>query len=88
MFYWTLLNIPPLHRSKLNCINLLAVVNAKIFKKYGFDEMMRPTITDVKRLAEEVSKAELYNSYCHDTNVIRASQWPAMEVCILTEVVS
>lgn len=58
VFYWTLLNIPPLHRSRLNYINLLAVVNSIILKKYGFDEVMRQTVTDLKKLAEEVSKAQ------------------------------
>jgi len=58
-----LLNIPPLYRSKLHFINLLAVVNANHLKRYGFDQVMRPAMIDLKKLAEEVS-INIHNYEC------------------------
>ena len=36
VFFWTLLNIPPKHRSKLSCIQLIAVAKARDCKEFGF----------------------------------------------------
>jgi len=34
LFYWTLLNIPPKYRSKLSCIQLLAVAKERDCKQF------------------------------------------------------
>lgn len=54
VFYWTLLNMPPQHRSSLRNIYLLAVVNANHLKLYGFNKVMKQPVEDLKKLATEV----------------------------------
>ena len=41
-FYFTLGNIPPKHRSKLNSIQLLAIVKTKLLSLDGMDAILQP----------------------------------------------
>jgi len=50
IFYFTLGNLRPNSRSKLSSINLLAIVKEKIVKKYGMDTILKPVVTDIKKL--------------------------------------
>ena len=49
-FYFTLGNIPPKHRSKLNSIQLLAIVKTKLLSLYGMDAILQPIIRDLKKM--------------------------------------
>jgi hypothetical protein len=55
MFYWMLLNIHPAHRSTLHSIQLLAVAKSSDIRVYGIDAVLKPAITDLITLAEDVS---------------------------------
>ncbi len=48
LFYWTLLNLPPLWRSKLKCIQLLGVINAKLLKQCGSQSFLKPFIDQLR----------------------------------------
>ncbi|XP_043470938.1 uncharacterized protein LOC122504105 [Leptopilina heterotoma] len=50
MFYWTLANIDPKLRSSQNSIFLLAIVKAKLIKKFGLEKLLKPFIDDMKIL--------------------------------------
>ena len=54
MFYWSLLNIHPAHRSTLQSIQLLAVAKSSDVRVYGIDAILTPVIADLKILAEDV----------------------------------
>lgn len=45
--YFTLVNIPPKYRSRLQSIFLLGVVNANDIKKFGIDTMLDPFIKEI-----------------------------------------
>ena len=47
MFYYTLANFGPKYRSKLPAVQLLAIANASLVKKYGIDKILEPIIRDV-----------------------------------------
>lgn len=51
LYYYTLSNISPKHRSKLRAIRLLAIVKAKDVSKYGQNKILTPIINDLQRLA-------------------------------------
>lgn len=53
LFYFTLGNFSNEIRSKLDAIFLLAVVKTSHLKKYGFDEILKPLLEDLKKLASE-----------------------------------
>jgi len=53
LFYFTLGNLPHECRSKLDAIFLLAVVKTSHLKKYGFDEILKPLLWDLKKLATD-----------------------------------
>jgi len=50
LFYWTLLNIPPKHRSKLSCIQLLAVAKERDCKEFGLSLLLNDFIAGINRL--------------------------------------
>lgn len=51
-FYFTLGNFRHEVRSKLDAIFLLAVVKTSHLKKYGFDEVLKPFLNDLKKLED------------------------------------
>jgi len=50
LFYWTLLNIPPKYRSKLSCIQLLAVAKERDCKQFGLSLLLHDFIVGINRL--------------------------------------
>lgn len=50
VFYYTIANLRPELRSTHRCIHLIAVVTAPLLKKYGFDKVLEPFISDVNKL--------------------------------------
>ena len=52
-FYFTLGNFRHELHSKLDAIILLAVVKTAHLKKYGFDEVLKPLLDDMKKLASD-----------------------------------
>ena len=50
MFYFTLGNLPPKHRSRLSAIHLVAIVKTTILSTYGMDAVLRPFVEDMKKL--------------------------------------
>ena len=54
MFYWTLLNIHPAHRSTIHSIQLLAIAKSGDIRSHGMDMILAPIIKDLKTLAEQV----------------------------------
>lgn len=50
MFYWTLGNLDPKIRSSQNAIQLLAIVKAKLIKKYGLQKLLKRFFDDVQLL--------------------------------------
>ncbi len=63
MFYWTLVNIHPAHRSTLHCIQLLAVAKTADIKSYGMDSVLAPMVKDLKTLATEVRPIKIIVQY-------------------------
>ena len=53
VFFWTLLNIPPKHRSKLSCIQLVAVARSRDCKQFGHSALLSDFIHGLKLLYEE-----------------------------------
>ena len=51
LFYYTLGNISPQHRSQLKAIQLLAVARRPVIKKYGINSML-------KKIMEELGELE------------------------------
>lgn len=49
-FYFSLGNLPPKQRSKLNAIYLVALCKHKVLTKYGIDKILKPFIADMKKL--------------------------------------
>lgn len=54
MFYWSLLNLHPAHRSTLQSIQLLAVAKSSDIRVYGMDAILIPVVADLKILAKDV----------------------------------
>ena len=52
-FYFTLGNLKHELRCKLDAIILLAVVKTADLKKYGFDEVLKPLLDDLQKLASD-----------------------------------
>jgi hypothetical protein len=50
MFYYTLANLEPQIRSKRCAIRLLAIVKSNLVKKYGYNAILRPIISDLQKL--------------------------------------
>ena len=56
MVYWSLLNIHPAYRSTTRAIQLLATVNSKILKTYGFDSILKPAVNELERLSKVITQ--------------------------------
>jgi len=54
MFYYTITNIHPVLRSRLQTIMLLSVVESKYIEMYGIDEILKPFVSEMMEL-ESVS---------------------------------
>ncbi|XP_034255613.1 uncharacterized protein LOC117653807 [Thrips palmi] len=54
LFYWCLGNIYPELRSSLKAINLIGIVNYKVAKKYGNEEILKLFMKDIKALGDGV----------------------------------
>ena len=54
VFYFTLGDIPPVNRSSLKAIYLLAEVKSKFINEYGFDSILKPFIADINYLGPGV----------------------------------
>lgn len=52
--YMTFANLPPWHRSKVEQIQLVALVYEKDIKVFGFSEIMKVIINDIKKLESAV----------------------------------
>ena len=50
MFYYTLGNLNPKLRSRHCAVRLLAIVNAKLVRKYGYSAVLKPIIEDLKKI--------------------------------------
>ena len=53
VFFWTLLNIPPKHRSKLSCIQLVAVAKSRDCKEFGLSALLADFTEGLKTLYQE-----------------------------------
>ena len=50
LFYYTLGNLSPIHRSSLRSIQLLIAVKSSFLVKYGADKILTPVIEEIKQL--------------------------------------
>ena len=50
MFYFQLENVSPQYNSKLNFINLIAIVKNSNIKKYGMNRILQPIVEELKKL--------------------------------------
>ena len=50
LFYFSLANIDPALRSKLNLILLLSVVEVSSIDKYGINEILKPVVAEIEQL--------------------------------------
>ncbi|EFX68773.1 hypothetical protein DAPPUDRAFT_114228 [Daphnia pulex] len=55
VFYWTLLNIPPIFRSSLRSIQLLGIVSKDLLKDCGVEVFLKPFIDDLILLLDGVT---------------------------------
>lgn len=63
LFYYTLGNILPQHRSALQAIQLVTVVKTSVLETYGPDVILQPFVNSVKEL-EKVSTSKFYLYVC------------------------
>ena len=61
--YFSLGNIDPALRSRLDCINLVALFQADLLERYSIDAVLEPFISDLKKLSA-VSILHLVIHYC------------------------
>ena len=54
MFYFQLGNLYFEYRSKLKSINLLAITEQRLLKKYGMDEILKPFVEELKVLGDDM----------------------------------
>ena len=52
VFYYTLGNINPKHRSQLKAMRLLAIAKRPVIKKYGCNEILRTFMTQLAQLEQ------------------------------------
>ena len=68
-FYWTLLNIPPEHRSKLSTIQLLAMAKSQHIRKFGVQKLLQDFNNTLNKLWSGVNfcfddgQVHLYNGF-------------------------
>lgn len=55
VFYWTLMNLPPIYRSTLRSIQLLGIVSCDLLKERGVDVFLKPFIDDLLRLRDGIT---------------------------------
>ena len=60
VFYYSIGNLPPILRSCLHSIQLVAVVKTKFIEKYGVDNILEPFMHDL----HELEKVNEFN-YVH-----------------------
>ena len=53
LFYYTLGNISPVHRSQLKSIQLLAIVKRPLVIKYGMNAILAPIMEQVLELEQD-----------------------------------
>ena len=51
LFFWTLVNIPPMYRSRLSCIHLIAVAKSRDCKEFGLDLLLHDFIAGLNTLS-------------------------------------
>ncbi|XP_078487842.1 uncharacterized protein LOC144745800 [Ciona intestinalis] len=62
LFYFTILNIPPMYRSKLPSIFLIAVAYTRDIKKFGIDTVLLPIVNDLNNLSSTGIEVEFDQS--------------------------
>lgn len=50
IFYFVVLNLPPLSRSNLRSINLIGIIPCKLLKQYGVKAFLQPFFDDLEKL--------------------------------------
>lgn len=50
LFFWTLLNIPPQYRSKLSCIQIIAIAKTRDCKDFGLDLLLHDFVSAMQVL--------------------------------------
>ena len=60
LFYYTLGNLPPKYRSRLQAIQLLQVVEVQHIQNYGMDAVIAPFIDDMKILEQVRCISKMY----------------------------
>ena len=63
LFFWTLLNLPPRYRSRLNSIQLLAVAKTNDCKEFGVEKLLQDFITGLKDLYAGITVEELDRTF-------------------------
>ncbi len=53
MYYWTLLNIPPAYRSRLACVELIAVAKTRDCKEFGLRSLLHDFNSGINALAAD-----------------------------------
>jgi hypothetical protein len=48
--YFTLANIDPAFRSRLEAINLIALFNSDLLSEYSLDDVLKPFVNELKEL--------------------------------------
>ena len=52
VFYYTLGNIDPKHRSQLKAMQLLTIAKRTVIKKYGCNEILQTFMTELNQLEQ------------------------------------
>lgn len=50
LFFWTLLNVPPALRSKLSCINVIAIAKSRDYKEFGLNLLLHDFVSGLNEL--------------------------------------
>lgn len=50
VFYFFLANLPPIFRSKMRRVQLVALAKSEHMKKYGANVILKPLMDDIKKL--------------------------------------
>lgn len=75
-FYLTVGNLPPERRSQLSSIHLVALVKASFIGKYGMDSVLKPFVTDVKKLVSYSFINSFYINFCIGKRSGDDNIWP------------
>lgn len=63
-FYFTLGNCSPKLRSKMQSIQLVALVKKRVLDQYGITAVLRPMVEDLKKLVSELKLT--YHNRLHE----------------------